>query len=302
MRGNGARSVRAPCGQCSMRTLPTHTLALFTTALTTLAISTASADSIIPLNTTGPRPTAMLVIENVQPVPVIFDTGAGGSVISTALGDEHKLPNLGEARISSPGATEALTVYRSKLPRARLGNADITGANVVVGELGVPLPEIAGVMSPNIFKGKLVRFELTLSRVVILDKTRETTPQATPFAYHGAHPLPSITITVAGKLFDAHLDTGSGLGLSFPLEIAHQLPLKAGMTPTKPARMAGGERKAFKAEINGTVQIGPITLTNPEITLIERFQYVNVGFSILKNGTIVLDPEAQRSWLLPPVK
>jgi hypothetical protein len=264
------------------------------------AASAAAPPQLIDLDTSGPRPTAMLTIENAKPVPVIFDTGAGGSVLSTSLGEEHKLPNLGEARISSPGAKQALTVFRSKLPLARLGSADVSGANVVVGELGVPLPGIAGVMSPNLFKGKLVRFELARNRVVVQPKWSETLPDARSFPYHGAHPLPSITLELGRRIYQAHLDTGSGRGLAFPLELASELPLQGAMTPAKTVFMAGGERKAFTARISGTVRAGPITLENPEITLIERFQYVNLGFSILKNWTIVLDPEGQRSWVLEP--
>lgn len=283
-----------------MRAAPIEALLLFLFASLFAPCASASPAQIIDLNTLGPRPTAMLTIGNAKPVPVIFDTGAGGSVLSTALGDEHDLPNLGEARISSPGAKQSLSVYRSRLPRAFLGTAEITGANVVVGELGVPLPGIAGVMSPNLFKGKLVRFELAKSQVIVQPKWSETLPATTAFPYHGSHPLPAIEINVAGKIYQAHLDTGSGRGLAFPLEIANQLPLLGAMKPAKPVFMAGGERKAFTAQIAGTVQAGPITLQNPEIALIERFQYVNVGFSILKPWTIVLDPEGQRSWVLPP--
>lgn len=258
------------------------------------------ADAIIPLDTTGPRPTAKLTIGTEAPVSVIFDSGAGGSVLTGELGARHHLPNEGTIHISSPGAEKAIPAYLSRLPAARLGAADVTGARVVVGDLGVPLPGIAGVMSPNIFSGSLVRFELAKSRVVVAAKAPATPPSTPSHPYSGAHPLPSIEIDVAGVKLSAHLDTGSGRGFSLPLEIADRIPLKGPLAPTATAKMAGGERKAFLSRIDGTVRAGPIVLVDPEVTFIERFEYANVGFSILKNWTLVLDPAEQRSWLVAP--
>jgi hypothetical protein len=83
-----------------------------------------------------------------------------------------------------------------------------------------------------------------------------------------------------------------------PLEIADRIPLKAPLTPAKPARMAGGEHAAYTSRIDGVVRIGPITLVDPDVTFIEQFHYANVGFSLLKDLTIVLDPAEKRSWLL----
>lgn len=265
-----------------------------TVALTNVAI----AAGVIPLDVTGPRPTAQLTIEDAPAVTVIFDSGAGGSVLGSDVGARHGLPNEGTVHIGSPGANSAIQARLSRLPKARLGDADISGARVVVGDLGIPLPGISGVVSPNLFAGSLVRFELPKSRVVVTAKSSATIPNALANPYAGAHPLPSIDIDVAGVKLSAHLDTGSGRGFSLPLEIADRISLSAPLTPTTSAKMAGGERKAFLSRINGTVRAGPITLENPEVTFIERFQYANVGFSVLKDCVLVLDPAEKRSWLI----
>jgi hypothetical protein len=258
----------------------------------------ATAEQVVPLDVSGPRPTAQLVIAEHPPVNVIFDTGAGGSVLNSELGRTHRLPNEGNIHIGSPGSLNQIPAYLTTLPKARLGTADITGQRAVVGDLGVPLPGISGVMSPNLFHGSLVRFELKRSRVVVVPKNAATTPAGTAYAYSGRHPLPSADIDIAGVKMSAVLDTGSARGFSLPLEIADRFPLKAPMAPTKPAKMAGGERKAFLAQIDGTVRVGPIVLNDPPVTFIERFEHANVGFSILKDWTVVIDPAERQSWIV----
>lgn len=260
----------------------------------------ASADGVIPLDTSGPRPTAKLTIDTAAPVSVIFDSGAGGSVVNNEVGARHRLPDEGSVHISSPGAAKPVPAYLSRLPAARLGDADVSGARVVVGDLGVPLPGISGVMSPNTFSGSLVRFELTKSRVVVVPKSPSSIPPTAASPYGGAHPLPAMEIDVAGVKLQAHLDTGNGRGFSLPLEIADRFSLQTPLTPAKPVKMAGGERKAFLSRIKGKVRVGPIELIDPEVIFIERFEFANVGFSILKDWTFVLDPAEQRSWLVAP--
>ena len=269
-----------------------------------IALMSASAhaadEQSIALDTSGPRLTAQLTIDEQPSVTVIFDTGAGGSVLTAELGKMHKLPNEGTVHIGSPGGQKRLQAYLTTLPKARLGEVDITGQRAVVGDLGVPLPGISGVMSPNLFRGSLVRFELKKARALVTAKSSATIPTAAPTPYHGdGHALPAIEIDIAGTKLNAHLDTGSGRGLSLPLEIAKQIKLKAPLLPAEPAKMVGGVRSAFLSRIDGTVRIGPLSLVDPEVTFIKGFVYVNVGFSILKDVTVVLDPAEQRSWLLP---
>jgi hypothetical protein len=85
-----------------------------------------------------------------------------------------------------------------------------------------------------------------------------------------------------------------------PLEYAQRVPLKGPLVRTEPMRMIGGEHAAFTATLNGEAHIGPLTLSDPEITFVGGTPSIgNVGFRVLKNLTLVLDPEKQQSWLLP---
>jgi hypothetical protein len=285
-------------GSQAMRIL--DRLAVAAAVLATSASAWAADAPVIPLDVTGPRPTAQLAVSTHPPVTVIFDTGAGGTVLLPAFAAKLSLPNNGPVGVGSPAGGAPRQGYLTTIASGRLGDAPITNARAVVVDLGLPLEGISGVVSPNVFAGSLVRFELKRSRVIVMPKTPDALPtaQASPYG-GGGHPLPSVTIDVAGITLEAHLDTGNGRGLALPFELTKQLKLKTPLTPVKEVRMVSSSHKAYTAEISGTVRIGPLTLTDPPAIFVEGVPQANVGFAVLKDLTIVLDPAERRSWLLP---
>lgn len=258
----------------------------------------ASQAGVIPLDLSQ-RPTAMLAYGANAPVKVIFDTGAGGTVLTTATARAWNLPEQGRAMVGSPaggGRTEGII---TSLDSARLGGAGFSNARVVAADLPLPLADIAGVVSPNVFSGSLVRFEFAQSRARVVAKNAENTPSAEAYPYdNGPRPLPSMPVDVAGQSFTVHLDTGNPRGLLLPLAAAQSLPLTGQLEPAPPLRSAGGEIGAFRGRLNGTLRVGPVTVQNPEITFADGAP-ANVGMEILRQTTIVLDPAERRTWVLP---
>jgi len=258
-----------------------------------------AAEQIIPLDVTGPRPTAQLTAGDQPPVTVIFDTGAGGTIINTALAKALGLESRGAVDVGSPGGAKPVKGFFANIPSARLGEVEMKDISVVVVDLPLPLEGVMGVMSPNAFVGSLVRFELANARVVVVPKSAATIPAGASHPYSsGGHPLPAVAIDFAGVKLDAHIDTGSSRGFSMPIEAAKKLTLKSPLTPAAPIRRAGGEHNAFTAAVAGEVRIGPLTLTDPVVTFVEGVPIGNIGFSVIKDLLIVLDPAEKRSWLL----
>jgi hypothetical protein len=46
----------------------------------------------------------------------------------------------------------------------------------------------------------------------------------------------------------------------------------------------------------GEVQVGPLTLADPQVDLIDGLPFVNVGGQVLRQMTITLDPERRLAW------
>jgi hypothetical protein len=242
----------------------------------------------------------MLTVGAHAPVHVIFDSGAGGSIVGKEFAQSAGLPEGNFIDIGSPGGGTPVKGYMTQISSARLGAADIDVAHAVVMDLPARLSDVAGVISPNAFTGRLVRFEFARSRAIVMDKIPANVPTGPPYPYGGerGHPLPATEIDVAGTKIIAHLDSGSKYGLQVPLEMAKQLPLCGPLVATEPTRMINAEHAAFNGRIVGTVHVGPLTLTDPDVQFVEGAPIGNIGIQILKQTTLVLDPEAERSWLL----
>jgi Aspartyl protease len=276
-------------------------LALLVTCATACT-QTARPPAAIPLDLSGAHPTALLTVGTHAPVAMIFDSGAGSSIVSKEIAVALGLPDRGAVQVGSPGASTSVTGFKTWLAAARLGEADLANLQLIALDLPPRLGDVGGVISPRAFFGRLVRFEFMAARAVVLDKTRANLPGDTPAPYGGerGHPLPAMDIELAGTTVSALLDSGSRYGLQFPLDLAQQLPLRGTLTATEPVHMIGGTHAAYSGTIAGAVRIGPLTLSDPEVQFVADVPIANVGIQVLLQTTLVLDPEGARSWLLLP--
>lgn len=256
----------------------------------------AAAVETIPLDLSGPRPIAMLTIGDSAPVPVVFDTGAGGNMLDVAYADAQRLPHLGPVAVGSPAGGAPVQGYRTRIAAARLGGAALTDVAAIV--LPMSAPRARGVFGPATFAGRLVLVDLGRGEIRIVPRSPATVPAGAGFAYSEGG-LPGIDVAIGGTVFPGHIDTGSNGALLVPTRLADQLPLVAPPRPVARARLAdGSEVEVMGAQINGTVRIGPLALEHPEVRFIAGLQRINVGMGVLRGLTIVLDPQARRAWLV----
>jgi hypothetical protein len=265
-----------------------------------------AAPATIPLDLSGPRPTAQLVIGNSAPVTAIFDTGAAASVLKLEYAQRINTPNQGAAMAHGPSGTP-VQGFRTTIAHASLGGAQFDNALAVAFDIPLPLEGVEAIISPSVFSGRLVRFDFAGGVAQVLPMTTANTPRepSRPYVGENTHGMigrtPGVHVEMPGASpVDAILDTGARRGLSLPLSMAHAIPLLEPMTPDEPQRLVGAQYSAFRARINGSVHIGAITVVNPEVSFADGPTPPIVGFPILRNVVIVLDPAGQRAWLLAP--
>ncbi len=273
------------------------TLAAAALCLFALAPRVASADDIFPLDLSGTRPALSISIGEDAPELWVFDTGAGGSAINIDRARALNLPELQQVRIGSPVGGTPMQGFLTTLSGARIGDVALPALRIAA----VPtiLPDRTGVLSPNAFAGRLVTLDFARNELRITDKTAATTPSGEATAYHGAgpHALPAIEVAIGdGPTQFAHIDSGAPGGLTFPYAMAASLPLAAPPVEAGHARFVDGVRTRYSATLQGEVRVGPLTLVNPEIELIDGLPYLNVGMRLLRQMTITLDPAEQRVW------
>jgi hypothetical protein len=273
------------------------TLALALVSPITLIVANAEAqEQTFRFDMSGTRPALSVSVAD-QPAELwIFDTGAGGNVVDIERARAWSLADNGPAQIGSPIGGTPIQGFRTAVSGARVGDATLPDFNAVA----MPLPahlERAGVLSPNTFRGQLVTLDFAHNELRVREKNAANTPAGEATPYHGGgHPLPGIPVRLGGESYVAHLDTGAPHTLTFPYEMAASLPLAAAPERVGVARFVDGERARYRAQLRGTVRVGPLTITDPEIGLIEGLPFLNVGMGLLNQMTITLDPAEQRVW------
>lgn len=276
-------------------------LAVFVTValvLFSLAPSAARADDVIPLDLSGTRPAVSVTIGEAAPELWVFDTGAGGSVINMERARALNLPELQPVRLGSPAGGTPMEGFLTRLSGARLGDVALPELRIVAAP--TILPDRGGVLSPNAFAGRLVTLDFARSELRITEKTQANIPAGEAIAYFGAgpHALPGIEVAVGdGPVQQAHIDSGAPGGLTFPYAMASSLPLAAPPVQVGQARFVDGPRPRYRATLQATVRVGPLTLENPEIDLIDGLPFLNVGMGLLRDMVITLDPAESRSWV-----
>lgn len=273
--------------------------AFFVVALVlfSLAPSTAHADTVIPLDLSGTRPAVSVTIGDSAPELWVFDTGAGGSVIDMDRAHALNLPELQPVQIGSPAGGTPMQGFITRLDGVRIGAVTLPVFQIVAAS--TLLPDRAGVLSPNIFAGQLVTLDFGRNELRISDKTSANTPAGAAVDYfgHGPHALPGLEVRVGdGPVQQAHIDSGSPGGLIFPYAMASSLPLAAPPVQVGQARFVDGAHPRYAAQLRGVVHVGPLTLENPEIGLIDGLPYLNIGMGLLSEMVITLDPAERRSW------
>jgi hypothetical protein len=181
-------------------------------------------------------------------------------------------------------------------PRARLSEVPLDIKTVPISDY--PSGDEAGVFGPNSFRNRYVVIELGLNRVRIIPKDSGFVPPGPGHAYK--ENIPATEIRIAGKPYDAVLDTGHTADLSLPADSVKSFPLKA------PARIVGkavsalAEQDVFGGDLAASVDIGPYSLNDPSVGFYDTV--INVGFPVIRKLTIVLDPTNKRTWVLDPAK
>jgi CubicO group peptidase (beta-lactamase class C family) len=251
----------------------------------------------VPIHWFTKRPVVDVRINGKGPYRLFLDTGAQGSVLDQGLADELKLPVVGEARVGSPGG-KGLPGKQVRLDRLEVGDAKLSIVQAAAfdrSQLGRGEEVPRGVLSASTFPGYLVTLDYPHSQLLIRRGQLPEPDGARVFGYGEKRPLPEIPLSIAGLDVTLHLDSGSGGGITLPLELAKRLPLTS-----KPVEVARGKRVdqevvILGAKLNGQVKLGEYALENPDL----RFQDVanapgHVGYEFLRRFAVTLDASNHR--------
>lgn len=248
----------------------------------------------MPMQDFGGRPVVQVAV-NGRPQLFIFDTGAQGSAIDSAVAAEAGLPVVGQALVGSPGTGPTRT------PLVRADHFQVGGVEVALDMPVINLRGMTrgapnaptGVLSAALFGEHLLTLDYPAHRVRV-DAGSLGEPDGRNVLSLGlGGRLPTVPVVVGERTVVVNIDTGSPGGLSLPLALADSLPLHAPPTRGPTVRRIGGEIATYSARLNGSLRLGPLVVENPEITFLEvpagSAALGNVGQAFLSRLAITLD-------------
>jgi hypothetical protein len=256
----------------------------------------APTSQIVPLYVSTIRPLVMLTIGDSAPIPVVFDTGTTENILDAALAKRAGLKVVGHFNLVDDASKKSLEVPTAAAPDARLSGVPLDTR--IVRLLDYRPGDEAGIFGPYSFGNRYVVVEAGLNRLRIIPRDSGFVPPGPGHLYK--EDIPAAEIRIAGKAYDAVLDTGHDSALSLPADLVKSVPLKA------PARIVGkaisalGEQDVFGGTLVGPVDIGPYSVKDPAVAFFDTV--INVGFPVIRKLTIVLDPANKRTWVLDPAK
>lgn len=255
------------------------------------------AGNSIPLYTSSQHSLIVVRIGDGTQVPLIFDTGTTDNILDTAFAATLGLPKTGPSKVVDGATGKPVPGYSSTLSKIIARKVERDSVPVQVTDF--PHPDAVGVVGPYLFSGSLVALELGQGRIRIIDAAGAALPTGPAEPYLGPFDdaLPAAHVTIAGTTLQAHLDSGSSAAVTLPLAMAAKLPLEAPPVQAGVARSASGEQPFYRARLKGDVRVGPLVLHNPSINFNAGQAEANIGLPVLRQLTILLDPDHRRLWI-----
>lgn len=240
------------------------------------------------------RVMVMMRIGDGDLVPMIFDTGSDGHSIDRTIAKRERFKKVGTA-IEVDGTTGK----QRKLPFVAMPKISIGGLPVGTIEASVldyDRNDAMGIITSEMFTGSLLYLDLANGRARLVPRVGAELPpgQATPYV----RDIPSIDIVMPdGSKLPAHFDTGYNAALSLPIALMDKVPLMAPAHVVGRFKSINTEGEVYGGRIRGTIKIGPVVLENPQVTFLGDL--ANIGLPVIRQVTLVIDPVADRNWVLP---
>ncbi|MEZ5994427.1 MAG: aspartyl protease family protein [Hyphomonadaceae bacterium] len=248
----------------------------------------------IALDVSSGRPVAQVTINDSGPYPIIFDTGAGATILLASLERDLGLSVLGHTPIGSPLGGVAPTGNVVRLDSVSVGGVVRRNLQAISIENALlPLRGALGVIGPAAIRDRVVEIDVSSSEMWIGPAPRSA---VTNWNRIGRGDKLDATITIGGFEIPAHIDSGSAGAITLPLSAASHLQLveplreSGGMRTIDATRVVSIGRLNADADISGT----PVRLD------VANFADVNtaiIGSQALAGFTVVID-YPHRRWAL----
>lgn len=257
--------------------------------------------AVFEMKSLGGRPLVDVTLNGKGPYTFFMDTGAGASMLDAGLAKELGLPVTGTLRTGSPlgkGDVEADVVTVSTVG---VGDLVFENREMTLFDLAGMMPGGGGplgVLSYRVFEGDRLEFDYPARELRLYRGGLPEADGRDVFQFSGE--IPTIPVTLAGRTYEMHLDTGSPATFTLPLSEAKQLPLAAEPVVVRRGRTVDAEFEVLGADLEGDATIGAITIPRPALRFIDGAPTGNVGSEMIRRFVVTIDPSNNRLRIAAP--
>jgi len=243
---------------------------------------------IINIDLSTRRPIIELTINGEGPYKFIFDTGSSTNVIDEKLNQEFGFTVVDVDTLGVQGTENKLVSRRVVVPKINFPGTNILkDTEMSVVNLRGMLP-IDGIISGIFFDDYLVAIDYPRSELILIrGELNKENENVTPIIENPN--VLSYNLEVSGNIIESHLDTGSPGGFSIPYSMKDKLIFKEAPKEGQEIRTPVASFKSWNAELIGNIKIGNIVYTNPSVKLVEKFEYANLGYAVIKDLRTTID-------------
>jgi len=244
----------------------------------------------IPFETQNNRPIILVSVNGSKPLPFIFDTGAAIMVISDSIFQMLNLQDMGEVNVGSPNAQNTIEAVLTSIDSISIGEYQTKELSSISFSLSKILPDlnVAGIIGLNAFSNYLLSLDYSKGELNISKGNLKTDDPNTIKVR--LQPILGFEVEINNKKYEAHLDTGSQYFINLPYEWKNNLVFYDEPVKSDTGRTVSGEFYIYKAKLKGTIHIGNISITDPEVNLVTGgFNIINFGSQFLRDYEITID-------------
>jgi CubicO group peptidase (beta-lactamase class C family) len=260
----------------------------------------------LPMRRHGHLPAVEVMVDGKGPFLFAIDTGAAGTArIDAALAAKLGLTQVGEARGGDPSGRNVLVMPVVAISSIEAGGARFEGVHAAARDMKAmpPMPDGStadGILGFGLFAECLLTLDYPGAAVRIA--RGEVAAGADAVAFTLDRGVPTIPITVAGRAFDAHVDSGFRGGLSLPESASARLPLAGPLAVVGRAQTVSNTFEVKAAALDGDAAVGPIALARPTVEFQPLFPHAGVGAKVLGDLVVTFDQKSNRMRMARPAR
>lgn len=250
-----------------------------------------------------------ILLENVSvngegPFRFLLDTGASGDGrVDASLVERLVLRTKETMESRGPsGASVSMPLYTVasvEIAGAKFKNLKMAGRdyNNEMGFAAAGMP-IDGILGMAMFRDYLLSIDYAAHEVVISKGALPPANGHTVFDNTADDDGIVAPVMIGGQTFEARLDSGSPGAITVGGGQADKLKWKSEPVVVGRGRSADGEFEIQRATLDGSVEIGDLTVDTPDVDIVRSFRDVNVGARMLSHFVVTIDQKNGRVGLI----